>query len=392
MKKLLTGFLCLFACTLVSQNAWEQLNDFPFEMSVHVSFATATHGYVMTHAFFGDNRIFQYDPDTDLWVQKGDFPIASVSNYSEAVLDGVPYVLTGDDNTSEATLWKYNEGDDSWEAAATDFFSEGFGFSGFFGAAFANHGKIYVHTSSFNDNFRSYDPVTDTWEILQDSPAVGQLGTEGFSIGDRSYFIFSTKEFAGPDSKDLWELDFDTGEWIAHPPYPGFTEPGFEYPETIFEIDGFGYVGMTYLESNFHRFNGDDGSWETIQACGYFGDRAAGFSINGIAYVAGGSALDPNSGASIHVKDVWRLDPDLLAVDGENISEFTLSPNPAITSIKINGVPTDVAYGISTVQGKLISSGISENRSIDVSLLPAGIYFVSITSEEKITVKKLLKL
>jgi len=392
MKKILASFFCLFASTLVAQNAWQQLNDFPFEMSVHVSFATANRGYVMTKAFPGDKRIFQYDPDNDSWVQKGDFPLASSTNYSEAVLDGVPYVLTGDDFTSEVTLWKYNEGEDSWEAAATEFFNEGFGFSGFFGAAFANHGKIYVHTSSFNDNFRSYDPLTDTWEILIDSPAVGQLGTEGFSIGDRSYFIFSTKEFAGPDSKDLWELDFDTGEWIEHPPYPGFTEPGFEYPETIFAIDGFGYVGMTYLESNFHRFNGEDGSWETIQACGYFGDRAAGFSINGFAYVAGGSAFDPNSGGNILVNDVWRLDPENLSIVDESETTITFYPNPVGDILLIQGIQNEVAFSIHSLQGKLVAEGISENRTIITSNLPSGMFLITITSEEKTTIKKLIKL
>jgi len=344
----------------------------------------------MTRAIPNDNRMFKYDPVTDSWVQISDFPVLS-QHYAETVLDNIPYVLTGDASTGDITLWRYDELNDEWNVATTEQII-GNPFCGFFVALFAINGKIYVHTSDFDDSFRSYEPATDTWEILVDANAYGECATFGFSIGEKGYLLFSAREFADVLRKELWEFDPSNGTWTQGPDYPGYTDQTFDYPETIFVIDNLAYVGMTTLESTFHRYNPVTISWETIGPCGYFGSKAAGFAIDGLGYVAGGFAHDPATGGTLSVDDVWRLNPEKLSVSESNDVGIVIHPNPVNNIVNVSGIQSDFDYQIYNLSGQLVDQGVSEGKSIRVTHLPKGLFLLSITIDDTSEVIKLLKL
>jgi hypothetical protein len=388
--KRITAYLLLLFTGLTYGQAWQEMNDFPIEMMVHFSFATQTHGYVMTSATPNDSRMFKYDPVLDSWEEIGSFPVLS-EDYAEVVLDNIPYVLTADNNIGEATIWGYEEFTDDWSVVTTTIIG-GDPFCGFTGAMFGIDNKLYVHTSAGNENFRSYDLGLDTWEILVDANANGECGTQGFSVGNKGYLLFSTEEFGGPLSKNLWEYNSTTEEWTQRPDYPGFVEDSFDYPRTIFVINDIAYVGMTYLESNFHRFDPAQGTWQTIQACGYHGSRAAGFVIGDIGYVAGGSAYDTGTGGNMLVDDVWKLDPELLSVTSEDPTTIHFAPNPVLNNLVFHGLVDEVEYRIYDVVGSLITTGVTHNRSVSVDELSAGMYFVQISSDKQSAVQRFLKL
>ena len=388
MKRITVYLLLLFAGLSYGQ-AWQQMNDFPIEMAVHFSFSTQTHGYVMTRAIPNDTRMFKYDSAADSWVQINSFPVIATT-YSTAVLDDIAYVLTGDNNIGEITIWRYDEPNDDWiivTSAAT-----GGNPICYSNAFFSVSGKLYVHVSQEVDNFRSYDPATDTWEILVDADAYGECITLGFSIGDKGYLLFSAQEVADVLNEELWEFDPSDGTWIQRPDYPGYTDETFDYPETIFVIDNLAYVGMTTLTGAFHRFDPVTNTWEAIQPCGYRGGNAAGFVIDGLGYVAGGNAFDPATGGTLKVDDVWKLDPEKLSITDAKEMGLVLYPNPADNLVLIKGVETEVNYSIYNLKGELLAKAVTMNQSIDISGLPTGMFLVAINSEEKSTVKKLLKL
>lgn len=392
MNRFLFIYLFLVGGISISQNAWTQLGDFPIETRMSTAFSTSNFGYVLTSNDPNPPKLYQYNPVTDDWVQKADFLILfQGTNYRGAsvVFNDEGYVLTGDVSDFSVTLWKYNETADLWEEATTEIFS-GFGPFGFWGAAFANHGKIYVNTSGDTDNFKSYDPLTGIWETLTDYPdLIGERAQVGFSIGDRSYLVFSIDEFGGVPHRHLFEYDFTNDLWIIRTPYSGFIKDGF--PTANFVIGDYAYFGMTYFEGNFWRYHAQSDTWQQIQANGYHGDNATGFSHNGLGYVGGGNTeLEP--GNFVLLEDVWKLDPELLSIVDEHIETFQISPNPARDLVFIHGVSTEVNYRIFNVQGRLLEKGISENKTINVAYLPRGMFLLSITSEEKTAVKKLLKL
>jgi hypothetical protein len=72
-----------------------------------------------------------------------------------------------------------------------------------------------------------------------------------------------------------------------------------------------------------------------------------------------------------------------LTVDEVNQIQFTMYPNPASDVIKIELLDTETyAFQIYNVAGKLISQRklISNSFELNVSSIPKGIYFISITS------------
>ena len=174
--------LCLSPLVL-AQDAWEQMNDFPIATRMETSFTTSDHAYLMT--LVPDYKLYRYDEASDTWALMNDFPEWS-PNYYGFSYNGDGYILSGDDGTTMAKIWKYDEPNDSWDLITSADYVD-FSFYGFDGSAFVQGDKVYVVTSSFFDNFRSYDMVTDTWEVLADYPNQPAYGNRGITVGDKNY-------------------------------------------------------------------------------------------------------------------------------------------------------------------------------------------------------------
>ena len=60
-------------------------------------------------------------------------------------------------------------------------------------------------------------------------------------------------------------------------------------------------------------------------------------------------------------------------------SEIQVLPNPCSSIISINGVTENkIRYKIYDMNGMLVNSGFNDGQNIDVSILPAGLYTLSI--------------
>ncbi len=70
----------------------------------------------------------------------------------------------------------------------------------------------------------------------------------------------------------------------------------------------------------------------------------------------------------------------------------SLYPNPASDMFSIHGMPNGSVYNITDLTGKTMYHSIARNKneSIDISDLPAGIYFVRIFNQNGTTIRKLL--
>ncbi len=72
--------------------------------------------------------------------------------------------------------------------------------------------------------------------------------------------------------------------------------------------------------------------------------------------------------------------------------DLTIYPNPTSGKLFFNGLNKNSNYQLITIQGKIIQSGeIEANSSIDLSLIPNGIYFIKLIDEENLLVKKIIK-
>ena len=86
------------------------------------------------------------------------------------------------------------------------------------------------------------------------------------------------------------------------------------------------------------------------------------------------------------------IKPSQLSVNDESQSNFVMTPNPAANNISLNSINEIIeTVSIIDVVGKVVyfeENINSNNKSIDVSSLSKGMYFVNINTN---TTKKLIK-
>ncbi|WP_277484099.1 Kelch repeat-containing protein [Catalinimonas alkaloidigena] len=157
-----------------------------------------------SHAFF------EYDPDTDIWTKKADYP-------AMGVCDMVSFSI-GDYGYMEG--WRYDPSHDLWtEIAKTPFLEEK---RAELRAGFSTKEKGYT---ILNNNFWEYDPGTDTWKQLSDYPGepssrhfvdfvIGEYAYVGSSVS--AYDLDPEREtiYAGSHEKtSFWRYEFKTDTW-----------------------------------------------------------------------------------------------------------------------------------------------------------------------------------
>ena len=92
------------------------------------------------------------------------------------------------------------------------------------------------------------------------------------------------------------------------------------------------------------------------------------------------------------------LSVDVLSVDSFGFEDLNIFPNPTSESFTIQSsqLVSETSVSLYDIQGKLVfcENVLPQNEKfrMDVSFLKNGVYFVKITSEEIISIKKLIKL
>jgi hypothetical protein len=80
-----------------------------------------------------------------------------------------------------------------------------------------------------------------------------------------------------------------------------------------------------------------------------------------------------------------------LALDGNDIVEVKLYPNPASSNVYFSGLTGAFHVQVYDVQGKIIKSeSLYSNQPLDISNIEAGIYFVKVSADGKVVTRKLI--
>lgn len=165
-------------------------------------------GY-MGYQMYWDGNFQEYNPTTDQWVKKTNFPGLYPSEPASFTIGDKAYVCTGRFPSSlncGSELWEYDPTTDSW-TQKSDF--AGIPRYGAVGFSIKNKGYILTGwdgTSYLND-FWEYNPSTDTWKQLEDFKGVPRDYAVGFTVGNKA-FIGTGRNDDG-DLKDFWEFDPD---------------------------------------------------------------------------------------------------------------------------------------------------------------------------------------
>ena len=142
---------------------------------------------------------WEYDPGTNTWTQKANFPPGPRMHAAAFAIGNYGYVGTGRDNsfTEKNDLYKYDPSTNSWTLLAPMPTVARRG-----AVAFAVNGKGYIGTGDYSTDFWEYDPVANSWIQLVDFSGSARRYMSCFALGSRGYGVFGT---SGTNYNDLWE-------------------------------------------------------------------------------------------------------------------------------------------------------------------------------------------
>lgn len=196
---------------------------------------------------------WEYNPATDVWVQKADFPGVVRENVIAFEINGTGYLGLGTNNNYDANykdFWKYDAGADKWTRMAD------YPGNGSFGvAAFSIGGKGYAGLGGaapdiIKKDFWEYDPTVNKWTAKADFTGVERVFSSQFAIGTDGYVGLGTTETASAD--DWYKYDTTQNKWIKVTTFGGEAR----YDAVSFTIDGIGYAGTGNpgLKKDFWKF------------------------------------------------------------------------------------------------------------------------------------------
>jgi len=75
----------------------------------------------------------------------------------------------------------------------------------------------------------------------------------------------------------------------------------------------------------------------------------------------------------------------------EGVQELDIFPNPTSGIINISGLSEPAELKVYSIQGQLLKSAAQVQNTVDISDLPAGVYFLNISTGDKTFLKKITK-
>ncbi len=392
----------------VSQNTWTQKTNFGgHERSGAIGFSIGNKGYIgLGSSMYGNidslqKDFWEYDPATDTWTKKADFPGTNGSTVGFSI-GNKGYVGLGYNSSSGTFLkdfWEYDPATDTW-TQKTDFpgtqRGSAMGFSigtkGYVGLGF-----FYLLNNYYYKDFWEYNPVTDTWTQKADYSGRGRTRALGFSIGNKGY-IGTGADTNDNIIKDFWEYNPATDTWTQKADF-------FETRADAvgFSIGSKGYVGTgvntnNILKKDFWEYDPVIDVWtqktdfpDTARV------NAVCFSIGTKGYIGTGFSISiiGDIATSYQFKDFWEYSPALNVNElSPNDNHIKLYYNKSNMLILISPVSL-IEVNIYNVLGKnliLYRPDVLQNSvEINVSGIGTGVYFAKIqTANGEIISKKFI--
>ena len=186
-------------------NSWIQKSDYPGGFGFVGTSTTETYmgpGMYFGTAFEANGKayicggkmgpdqyghdLWEYDPQTDIWTRKADFPGMDRYQLSSFSIDNLGYVGMGiDHDLYRKDWWQYNPQSDSWiEVSSLPGVERGASSTFVLG----QRGFVVFGTDGgFKDELWEYNPFSDSWMIRANFPGGERKNGVAFAIGDSAY-------------------------------------------------------------------------------------------------------------------------------------------------------------------------------------------------------------
>ena len=199
-------------------NQWTRKADMPGPERIDaVGLGIGNKGYAGTgDAVVNSTRVYlkdwwEYDPATNQWTQKADFPSEANQYTVGCVIQNKLYIGLGFHNAGNSgkEWWTYDPATDQWTRKA-DF--PGSGFNNPTGnCSFVIENKGYILYYKEKAEFWQYDPAMDQWKEQAFFDPF-RMYSIAFAIGNKGYLgtgIGSTPQWPNlwtPATKDIWQF------------------------------------------------------------------------------------------------------------------------------------------------------------------------------------------
>lgn len=393
--RLAISMMCLFVCGTIfaqTENYWTKMSDFGgMKRERAVAVSINNFGYIGTGVDTNEavhNDWWQYDPTSDTWMQKANLPGSVRRNAVAFALNGKAYVGTGIDSAEASVpnsnvlkdFWEYNPLTNSWMQKADYPGASGYGV--YFATGFELDNKGYVvcgktWADAYIDDVWEYKPATNSWMQLPDFPGGQRYQLCSFTVNSEAYVGLGADYNTYLD--DIWKYNPGNGVWTQMNDFPG----GHRGSASTFTLGQRGFVCLGIdggLKNDLWEYNPFTDLWTARASYGGSARRCAiAFTCYGKAYVGTG---DGYSGKKASMHEYTPL--LVLGVDEYSAGDFTVFPVPATDHFTITSPKNIPGYELIDVHGQTISQiRASENMptKFDCSTLARGVYFLRAVME-----------
>ncbi len=309
---------------------------------------------------------WEYDPASDTWTQKADFPVSTHGAIS-FVVDNCPIV--GGGSALSTQFYKFDPAVNTWAPIANCILANPGDSQGF---AINNRGYVYQ-----GNQLAKYNPNTNSWSMCATAPMTFGQWTCAFAI-EGSGFI--------KGGNQLWEYKPLHDQWYQRATFPGVSTGG----SSAFAIQQHGYVtsgyvgGLSVVTDQVWSFHPATNSWkQEIEFPGSSRRFPVAFAIHDRGYIGTGTN-------GINFNDFWQFNPTDNSIGlAENRIDVKVYPNPVVDEIHIErlGLPFEqLELTIFDVNGKLLLKEdlLYFQQNIDVTAMKPGTYILKIGNAKQI--------
>jgi Secretion system C-terminal sorting domain len=317
---------------------------------------------------------WEYDPASDTWTQRADFPVSTHGAVS-FVVDNCPVV--GGGSALSTQFYKFDPTQNNWTPIANCILPNPGDSQGF---AVNNRGFVYQA-----NQLAKYNPNTDSWSLCANAPMSFGQWTCSFVIEGSAFIKGGTQ---------LWEYKPLHDQWLQRASFPGVSTGG----SSGFAIQQRGYVtsgyvgGLSVVTEQVWSFHPATNTWnQEIDFPGSKRRFIVAFAIHDRGYMGTGTN-------GINFNDFWQFNPTDNTIGlAQNDVVIKAYPNPVVDELQIQylGLHTDqIEVSIFDLNGKLLLKDELRyfKQLIDVSLLNSGTYILKISQgKQLIHQEKLIK-
>lgn len=190
------------------------------------------------------NDVYSYNPNTNSWSPIATFPGGATRNISSVALMGKGYVVGGGYQRGTSTLsnqlWEYDPVSNTWTQKSN------FPLGGrMAGTVFASDSLLYYglghNGSTTYSDFWAYNPQNDVWTAVDSFPSLSRFGASVIVINGKAIVGGGSELISGAiNYPDYYAYDMTSDNWVA---VPLFVNSKRWYSAT-FTIGNKGYIAL----------------------------------------------------------------------------------------------------------------------------------------------------